>query len=64
MTGRLLRQVLEKFFKSPMAKPLGPLAPKLYEGRQIQDLLTLGHVPVAAVAEGWTKVQEHLVNVT
>jgi hypothetical protein len=46
------------------AKPLGPLAPKLYEGRQIQDLLTLGHVPVAAVAEGWTKVQEHLVNVT
>jgi hypothetical protein len=47
-----------------MAKPLGPLAPKLYEGRQIQDLLTLGHVPVAAVAEGWTKVQEHLVNVT
>jgi hypothetical protein len=71
MTGRLLRQVLEKFFKSPIvqdarvqAKPLGPLAPKLYEGRQIQDLLTLGHVPVAAVAEGWTKVQEHLVNVT
>jgi hypothetical protein len=50
--------------KSLMAKPLGPLAPKLYEGRQIQDLLTLGHVPVAAVAEGWTKVQEHLVNVT
>lgn len=47
-----------------LAKPLGPLAPKLYEGRQIQDLLTLGHVPVAAVAEGWTKVQEHLVNVT
>ena len=47
-----------------LTKPLGPLAPKLYEGRQIQDLLTLGHVPVAAVAEGWTKVQEHLVNVT
>jgi hypothetical protein len=50
--------------KDESAKPLGPLAPKLYEGRQIQDLLTLGHVPVAAVAEGWTKVQEHLVNVT
>jgi ubiquinone/menaquinone biosynthesis C-methylase UbiE len=57
--------VLKILPKFPMvAKPLGPLAPKLYEGRQIQDLLTLGHVPVAAVAEGWTKVQEHLVNVT
>jgi hypothetical protein len=53
-----------KVIRGKKAKPLGPLAPKLYEGRQIQDLLTLGHVPVAAVAEGWTKVQEHLVNVT
>jgi hypothetical protein len=61
-------KILPKFpmvdYYTNLAKPLGPLAPKLYEGRQIQDLLTLGHVPVAAVAEGWTKVQEHLVNVT
>ena len=47
-----------------LAKALGPSAPKLYEGTQIQELLTLGHEPVACIAEGWTKVQEHLVNVT
>jgi hypothetical protein len=62
--SKLWQEVKKKITQISLAKPLGPLAPKLYEGRQIQDLLTLGHVPVAAVAEGWTKVQEHLVNVT
>ena len=47
-----------------LLKPLGPCAVKLYEGRQIQELVSLGHEPVAAVAESWSAVQEHLVNVT
>ena len=45
-----------------LAKPLGPCAVKLYEGRDIMKLVQLE--PCAPVAEGWTTVQEHLVNVT
>jgi len=45
-----------------MQKPLGPCAVKLYEGRDIMKLVQLE--PCAPVAEGWTTVQEHLVNVT
>jgi hypothetical protein len=43
-------------------KSLGPLSIKLYEGSSIMKLVN--HEPCACVAEGWTKVQEHLVNVT
>jgi hypothetical protein len=45
-----------------LQKALGPLSIKLYEGSKILDLH--GRVPCTAIAEGWTKVQEHLVNVT
>ena len=45
-----------------LQKALGPCAIKLYEGSQIMKLVN--HEPCAFVAEGWTKVQEHLVNVT
>ena len=45
-----------------LKKALGPLSIKLYEGSQIMDLHN--RVPCTAIAEGWTKVQEHLVNVT
>ena len=45
-----------------LAKALVPLSIKLYEGRDIMKLVQLE--PCAPVAEGWTKVQEHLVNVT
>jgi len=45
-----------------LQKSLGPCSVKLYEGSKILEL----HERVAClhVAEGWTKVQEHLVNVT
>ncbi len=45
-----------------LKKSLGPLSIKLYEGSSIMKLVN--HEPCACVAEGWTKVQEHLVNVT
>jgi hypothetical protein len=44
------------------AKALDPLAIKLYEGRDILKLVS--REPCTPVAESWTKVQEHLVNVT
>jgi len=47
-----------------LLKVLEPLAIKLYAGKKVQELLTLGHEPVAYIAKGWTTVQEHLVNVT
>jgi Holliday junction resolvase len=45
-----------------LQKALGPLSIKLYEGSKILELHE--RVPCLHVAEGWTKVQEHLVNVT
>jgi len=45
-----------------LKKALGPCSVKLYEGSQIMQLKT--REPCACIAEGWTKVQEHLVNVT
>jgi hypothetical protein len=45
-----------------LKKALGPCTVKLYEGSQIMQLKT--REPCACIAEGWTKVQEHLVNVT
>lgn len=45
-----------------LAKPLGPCAPKLYEGKEIMKLVE--REPVAAIAESWPKIQETLVNVT
>ena len=45
-----------------LQKALGPCAIKLYEGSQIMELYE--HVACTAVAVGWTKIQEHLVNVT
>jgi len=45
-----------------LQKALGPLSIKLYEGSKILELHE--RVPCTAVAVGWTKVQEHLVNVT
>jgi hypothetical protein len=45
-----------------LVKALGPLSIKLYEGSQIMKLAN--HEPCSCVAVGWTKVQEHLVNVT
>ncbi len=45
-----------------LKKSLGPCSVKLYEGSKILELHE--HVPCMHVAEGWTKVQEHLVNVT
>jgi hypothetical protein len=45
-----------------MQKALGPLSIKLYEGSSIMKLHE--REPCSCIAEGWTKVQEHLVNVT
>jgi len=45
-----------------LKKALGPLSIKLYEGSQIMQLQN--REPCSCIAEGWTKVQEHLVNVT
>ena len=45
-----------------LQKTLGPCAIKLYEGSQIMKLHE--REPCAVLAVGWTKVQEHLVNVT
>ena len=45
-----------------LQKALGPLSIKLYEGSKIMQLAN--HEPCSCIAEGWTKVQEHLVNVT
>jgi hypothetical protein len=45
-----------------LKKSLGPCSIKLYEGFQIMQLVN--REPCACIAEGWTKVQEHLVNVT
>jgi hypothetical protein len=45
-----------------LQKTLGPLSIKLYEGSKIMQLAN--REPCACIAEGWTKVQEHLVNVT
>jgi hypothetical protein len=45
-----------------LQKALGPLSIKLYEGSKIMHLAN--HEPCSCIAEGWTKVQEHLVNVT
>jgi hypothetical protein len=44
-----------------LQKALGPLSIKLYEGSKIMQLAN--HEPCSCIAEGWTKVQEHLVNV-
>jgi hypothetical protein len=38
------------------------LSIKLYEGSKILELHK--REPCSCIAEGWTKVQEHLVNVT
>jgi hypothetical protein len=75
MQGRFLRQVINKFMVNsevannarvqvymPKKKALGPCSVKLYEGSKILELHE--RVPCTAIAEGWTKVQEHLVNVT
>jgi hypothetical protein len=86
VSGRLFRQILDKFIKSPvggdarvqvilpngefyditgakmMAKPLGPCAVKLYEGKDI--LRIVERDACAPVAESWSEVQEYLVNVT
>ena len=45
-----------------LAKSLGPCAIKLYEGREILKLVN--REPVSPIAESWTEIQEHLVNVT
>jgi hypothetical protein len=45
-----------------LAKALVPLSIKLYEGRDILKLVN--REPVSPIAESWTKIQEHLVNVT
>jgi hypothetical protein len=45
-----------------LKKALGPLSIKLYEGSSIMKLHE--REPCSFIAEGWTKVQEHLVNVT
>ena len=45
-----------------LKKSLGPCSIKLYEGSQIIKLHE--RVSCFCIAEGWTKVQEHLVNVT
>jgi hypothetical protein len=45
-----------------LQKALGPLSIKLYEGSKIMQLAN--HEPCSCIAEGWIKVQEHLVNVT
>ena len=45
-----------------LKKALGPLSIKLYGGYDIMKLYN--HEPCSCIAEGWTKVQEHLVNVT
>jgi hypothetical protein len=79
MQGRFLRQVINKFMTNSevannarvqvympngdtLQKALGPLSIKLYEGSKILELHK--REPCACIAEGWTKVQEHLVNVT
>lgn len=46
-----------------LLKHLGPCSVKLYEGSKILDLKSLGHEPVAAVAESWTTIQEHLMSI-
>jgi len=45
-----------------LAKALVPSHPKLYEGRDILKLVN--REPVSPIAESWTEIQEHLVNVT
>ena len=45
-----------------LAKSLGPCAIKLYEGRDILKLVN--REPWSPIAESWTEIQEHLVNVT
>jgi len=45
-----------------LKKALGPCSVKLYEGSKILELHK--REPCSCIAEGWTKVQEHLVNVT
>jgi len=45
-----------------MAKALGPCALKLYRGSDILKLVS--REPVTVIADSWTTVQEHLVNVT
>jgi len=47
-----------------LARVLGQRDPKLYEGAMIQDLCTKQLGACAPIAEGWSKVQETLVNVT
>ena len=45
-----------------LEKALGPCSIKLYEGFQIMQLHN--REPCSPVAESWTRIQEHLVNVT
>jgi hypothetical protein len=45
-----------------LAKALDPLSIKLYTGRDI--LKIINRESVSPIAESWTKIQEHLVNVT
>jgi len=45
-----------------LAKALVPLSIKLYEGKEILKLVN--REPVSPIAESWTTIQEHLVNVT
>ena len=41
-----------------LAKVLGQRAPKLYLGSQVQTLHDVGHEPVHAFADSWTKIKE------
>ena len=45
-----------------LQKSLGPLAIKLYAGSDVLKLVN--REPVSPIAESWTMIQEHLVNVT
>jgi len=47
-----------------LARVLGQRDPKLYEGAMIQELCAKQLGACAPIAEGWSKVQETLVNVT
>lgn len=45
-----------------LAKVLGQRAIKLYAGAQVETLSSLGHEPVAPIAESWTAVIEKFKN--
>jgi hypothetical protein len=47
-----------------LARVLGQRDPKLYEGAMIQELCAKQPGACTPVAEGWAKIQAHLVKVT